>query len=289
LKTLEAFSSSHENNIELDYTAQVPEDCSAAEDGNNMMDIPVISQHSESHGITCRSRGTVNCCVDDQQNQIITLSEYDCPQQTETETNTKHMESAMVTEGVVNSAYELHTGSAESDQPVTVIGRSGLTNDEVQTVVGLAGDLHGGKQAVHQLVTLANMDMEKTLFHVSGVNSENSKIHQVVTVVNGLDPITEANQRTVTLLSNVMEQKLHKHSTVTHVSLTGRSEPSQEDFVILPSASAKAAGIQNDNFSSSHIMFNDQSALLDLVPQQSELTQQKLEKSVKQVTVYHLQ
>jgi hypothetical protein len=202
LKTLETFPSSDENNIEIDYTAQVPEDCPVVEDSDNMVDIPVLSEHSESHGIACPTHGTLNCCVDGQQNQIITLSEYDSPQQTGTETNTKHMESTMITEGVMNSEHELNTGNAESDQAVTIIDSSGLTSEEVQTIVGLAGDLHGGKQEVYHLVTLVGMDTKKTLFQISGFNSENSKIHQVVTFVNGLDSITEANQHTVTLLSN---------------------------------------------------------------------------------------
>ncbi|KDR15247.1 Zinc finger and BTB domain-containing protein 48 [Zootermopsis nevadensis] len=284
LKTMETFSSSDENNIEIDYVAQVPQDCPVVEDGESTVDISIVSEHSESHGITCASHGITTC----QQNHPMTLSEYDS-ELTETEPSTKHMESALVIEGIMNSTLELNTGSSESDQAVTIIDSSGLTSDEVQTIVGLAGDLHGGKQKVRHLVKLDGLGTEKTLFQISGFNSENSKIHQVVTLVNSHDSITEADQHTVRSLSNVMDQKSREHPTVTHVSLTGRSDRSQENLVILPLGGAKVALIQNDNFSNSRDMFNEQTALSDLVPEQSELIQQQSENSVKQVRVYHLQ
>lgn len=274
--------------METDCAAQVSEDCPAVEDGDNVVEVPVLSEHSESLGVPCPSHGAMNCCVDGQQNQIITLSEYGCPQKTQTETNTKRVESTMVTEGIMNSAHELNGGSAESNQAVTTVESSSLTSNEVQTVVGLAGDLCGAEQKIHHLVTLASVDTEKTLFQISGFNSEYNKTHRVVTLVNGLDSTTQTKQHTVALLSNVMEQKACERSTVTDVSLTDRSDPSQENVVILPLGDAKVAVIHDDNFSNSRFVFNDQTTLLGMVPQQSESIQQQPEKSSKEVTVYHL-
>lgn len=270
--------------METDCAAQVSEDCPAVEDGDNVVEVAVLSEHSESLGLPCPSHGAMNCYVDGQQNQIITLSEYGCPQKTQTETNTKRVESTMVTEGIMNSAHELNAGSAE----VTTVESSGLTSDEVQTVVGLAGDLGGAEQKIHHLVTLASVDTEKTLFQISGFNSEYNKTHTVVTLVDGLDSTTQTKQHTVTLLSNVMEQKACERSTVTDVSPTDRSDASQENVVILPLGDAKVAVIHDDNFSNSRLVFNDQTTLLGMVPQQSESIQQQPEKSNKEVTVYHL-
>jgi hypothetical protein len=224
----------------------------------------------------------MNGCVDGQRTQIPTLSGYESPQQTETVTSLELVGSALVTEGVVDS------GNTELDQAVTIIDGSGLTSDEVQTIVDLAGDISGGKQEVCHLVTLAGTDMEKTLLQISGYNLEDSKIHRVLTLVNGLVSTAEANQHTGTLLNNVMQHKSNEHSTVTHVSVAGNSDTSQENLVILPLGESKVAVIQNDSFSNSHFVLDEQTTLLDLVAQQSELIQQQPEKSIKQVTVYHL-
>lgn len=75
----------------------------------------------------------------------------------------------------------------------------------MQKIVGLAGDLSTGKQEVCHLVTLANTETEKTLFHIGRFNVEDRKIHQVLTFVNDLDSVTQANQSAVRLLSNVTQ------------------------------------------------------------------------------------
>lgn len=281
LETLEPFPAPDEQNIETDYSAQVPKNCPLVEDNDKLVDVPVLSEHLES-------QDTVTGCVDGQQNPILTLSGYESPQQTETGTSLELMESALVTEGVVDSAHQLKSGNIESDQAVTIIDGSDLTSDEVQTIVGLAGDFIGGKQEVCHLVTLAGTDTEKTLLQISGYNLEDKKIHRVVTLVNGLVSTTEANQHTITLLNNVMQHKSTEHSTVTHVSVGGNSDTTQENLVILPLGESKVAVIQNDSFSNSHLILDEQTTLLDFVAQQSELIQHQPEKSIKQVTVYKL-
>jgi hypothetical protein len=283
LKTLEPFPAADEQNMEIDYTAPVPENCPVIEDSDKLVDVPALSEHSVSQDISCPSQDTMNGCVDSKRTKILTLSGYESPQQTEIETSAELVESALVTEEVVDSAHQLNSGNIESDQAVTIIDGSGLTSDEVQTIVGLAGDLGGGKQEVCHLVTLAGTDMEKTFLQISGYNLEDSKIQRVVTLVSGTDTAREANQHTVTLLNNVVQHKSHEHSTV-----TANSDPSQENLVILPLGESKVAVIQNDSLSNSHLVLDEQSTLLDFVAQQSELIQQQPEKCIKQVTVYHL-
>lgn len=287
METLEQFPASDEQNIETDYSAQVPENCPVVEDNDKLVDVPVLSEHLESQDIPC-PQDTVNGCINGQQNQILTLSGYESPQQTETGTSLELMESALVAEEVVDSAHQLKSGNIESDQAVTIIDGSDLTSDEVQTIVGLAGDFSGGKQEVCHLVTLAGTDMEKTLLQIIGYNLEDKKIHRVVTLVNSLVSTTEANQHTITLLNNVMQHKSNEHSTVTHVSVGGNSDTSQENLVILPLGESEVAVIQNDSFSNSHLILDEQTTLLDFVAQQSELIQHQPEKSIKQVTVYKL-
>ncbi|XP_023701456.2 uncharacterized protein LOC111861265 isoform X3 [Cryptotermes secundus] len=287
LKTLGPFPASDEQNIETYYSAQVPENCPVIEDADKLVDVPDLSEHLVSQNIPC-TQDTVNGCVDGQQTQIPTLSGYESPQQTETATSLELVGSALVTEAVVGSAHQLISGNTESEQAVTIIDGSGLTSDEVQTIVDLAGDISGSKQEVCHLVTLAGTDMEKTLLQISGYNLEDSKIHRVLTLVNGLVSTAEANQHTGTLLNNVMQYKSNELSTVTHISVAGNSDTSQENLVILPLGESKVAVIQNDSFSNSHLVLDEQTTLLDFVAEQSELIQQQPEKSMKQVTVYHL-
>jgi hypothetical protein len=288
LKTLEPFPTSDEQSLEKDYTVQDPENCPVVEHAGHLEDVPVLSEHSVSQSISYPSQERANCCGEGQGSQSVTLSEYKSPQQTETETSAELMERALVSEEAVDSACDLGTGNVESDQSVTIIDGSGLTSDEVQRVVGLAGDLSGGKQEVHHLVTLAGTDTEKSLFQIRGFNLEDSKIHEVVTLVNDFGSVSEVNRHTVTLLSNIMRHKAHEHSSVTHVSVTGNSDPSQENLVILPLGDAKVAIIQNDSFSNSYLVLPEQTTLLDVVSQQSDLIQKQAEKSIEQVTVYHV-
>jgi hypothetical protein len=281
LKT-EPFPPPHEQNIEADYSAQVPENCPAVEDTNKSVDVSVLSEHLESQDLPC-PQDKVNGCADGKRNQILTLSGCESPQQTETGTSLELMRNALVTEG-----HLLNSGTTESNQAVTIIDGSGLTSDEVQTIVGLAGDFSGGKQEVCHLVTLADIGMEKTLLQISGYNLEDKKIHRVVTLVNGLVSTAEANPHTIMLLNNVRQHKSNEHSTVTHVSMAGNSDSSQENLVILPLAESKVAVIQNDSISKSHLILDEQTTLLDFVAQRSELMQCQPEKSIKQVTVYKL-
>jgi hypothetical protein len=164
---------------------------------------------------------------------------------------------------------------------VTIIDGSGLTSDEVQTIVGLAGDFSGRKQEVCHLVTLAVTDMGKALLQISGCSLDDRKVHQVVTLVNGVVSTTEANEHTIMLLNNVMQHKSDEHSTVTPASAAGNTDASQGNLTICPLGDTKAAVIQNeqsDSFSNSHLVLDEQRTLLDIVDPQSELIQHQPEK-----------
>jgi hypothetical protein len=271
LKTLEPFPASDEQNLEIDYTTQVPEGCPVMEDSDQLVDVNVLSKHLVSEGIPCSSQDTVNSCAEDKQNHVITLLEYEYSQQSKTETNPERMEGVLVTKGVVDSTSELNIGNIESDQAVTVINGSGLTNDEVQKIVGLAGDLSTGKQEVCHLVTLATTETEKTLFHIGKFNLEDRKMHQVVTFVNDLDSVTRANQRAVRLLNNVTHCEASESTSVAHVSMMDSSDISQGNLVVLPLGDTEVAVVQNHSSSDRLNVLDKQTALLDLVAQQSEL------------------
>jgi hypothetical protein len=104
LKTLEPFSASDEQNIETDLSTQVPEN--SVEDTEKFVNVPGLSEHSLSQDIPCPSG-----CVDGQQNKILTLSGYESAQQTETGTSLDLIKSALVTVGVMDSAYQLNSGN----------------------------------------------------------------------------------------------------------------------------------------------------------------------------------
>lgn len=283
LKTLEPFPASDEQNLEVDYTTQVPEGCPVMEDSDQLVDVPVLSEHLVSEGIPRSSQDTVNCCAEDKQNHIVNLSEYEYPQENKTETNPELMEGVLVTRGVADSASGLNIGNIESDQAVTIIDGSGLTNDEVQTIVGLAGDLSTGKQEVCRLVTLATAETEKTLFHIGRFNLEDRNIRQVVTFVNDLDSVTQANEHAVGLLNNVTRCEAPERTSVAHVSMVDSGDINQGNLVVLPLGDTEVAVVQNDSSSDGHIVLDKQAALLDLVAQQSELAI-----CIKPVDVRHL-
>jgi hypothetical protein len=276
LKTLEPFPASDEQNLEIDYTTQVPEECPVMEDT-----VPVLSEHLVSEGIPCSSQDTVNSCVEGKQNHVLTMSEYEYTQQNETETNPELMEGACITEGVVDSANELNVENIETDQAVTIIDGSGLTSDEVQKIVGLAGDMRGGKQEVCHLVTFTTAETEKTFFQIGRFNLEDSEMQQVVTLVNDLGSVTEANQHAVTLLNNVTQYEAPQCSTVTHVSKMDNNDVSQGGLVVLPLGDAKVAVVQNDSSSDRPLVSDKQTTLLDLIQQQPAVC-------VMQVNVCHL-
>lgn len=283
LKTLEPFPASDEQNLETDYTTQVPERCRVMEDSDQLVDVPVLSERLVSEGIPHSSQDTANSCADDKQYHIVNLSEYEYPQQSKTETNPELVEGVLVTRGVVDSARELNIGNIESDQAVTIIDGSGLPNDEVQKIVGLAGDLSTGKQEVCRLVTLGTAETEKTLFHIGKYNLEDRKIHQVVTFVNDLDSVTQANQRAVKLLNNVTQCEAPERTSVARISMMDSSDISQGNLVVLPLGDPEVAVVQNDSSSDRHNVLDKQTALLDLVARQSELAI-----CIKPVDVRHL-
>jgi len=270
LKTLEPFPASDEQNLETDYTTQVPEGCPVMEDSDQLADVRVLSEHLVSEGIPLSSQDTVNSCAEDKQNHIVDLSEYEYPRQ-KTEINPELVEGVLVTRGVVDSASELNIGNIVSDQAVTIIDGSGLTSDEVQKIVGLAGDLSTEKQEVCRLVTLATTETEKTLFHIGRFNLEDRKIHQVVTFVNDLDSVTQANQRAVRLLNDVTQREAPQRISVAHVSMMDSSDISQGNIEVIPLGDTEVAVVQNDSSSDGHNVLDKQTALLDLVAQQSEL------------------
>jgi hypothetical protein len=288
LKTLEPFPASDEQNLEIDYTTQVPEECAVMADTDQLVDVPVLCEHSVSESVPRSSQDTVNSCAEVKQNHALTLSEYQRPQQPETEANPELMEDVLVTEGVVDPASELNIGNIESDHAVTIISGSGLTDDEVQKIVGLAGDLSGRKQEVCHLVTLVTTEAEKTLFQIGKFNVEDRKIHQVVTFVNDLDSVTHANRHGVTLLSDVTRCEAPERSTVARVSMMGSSDINQGNLVVLPLGDTEVAVVQNDSSSDRHNVLDKQTALLDLVAQQSELIQQQPAICIKPVNVCHL-
>lgn len=289
LKTLEPFPASDEQNLEIDYITQVPEECPVMEGTDQLVDVPVLSEHLVSEGIPRSSQDTVNSYAEGKQNHVLALSEYEFPQQTETETNPELMEGVLVTEGVVDSASELSIGNIESPQAVTIIDGSGLTNDEVQKIVGLAGDLSGGKQEVCHLLTLATTETEKTLFQIGKFNLEDRKIRQVVTFVNDLDSVvTQANQHAVTLQNSVTQCEVPEHSTVAHVSVMDSCHINQRNLVVLPLGDTEVAVVQNDSSLDKHNVLDKQTALLDLVAEQSELIQQQPAICVEPVNVCHL-
>ena len=270
MKTLEPFPASDEQNLETDYTTQVPEGCPVMEDSDQLADVRVLSEHLVSEGIPLSSQDTVNSCAEDKQNHIVDLSEYEYPRQ-KTEINPELVEGVLVTRGVVDSASELNIGNIVSDQAVTIIDGSGLTSDEVQKIVGLAGDLSTEKQEVCRLVTLATTETEKTLFHIGRFNLEDRKIHQVVTFVNDLDSVTQANQRAVRLLNDVTQREAPQRISVAHVSMMDSSDISQGNIEVIPLGDTEVAVVQNDSSSDGHNVLDKQMALLDLVAQQSEL------------------
>lgn len=270
MKTLEPFPASDEQNLETDYTTQVPEGCPVMEDSDQLADVRVLSEHLVSEGIPLSSQDTVNSCAEDKQNHIVDLSEYEYPRQ-KTEINPELVEGVLVTRGVVDSASELNIGNIVSDQAVTIIDGSGLTSDEVQKIVGLAGDLSTEKQEVCRLVTLATTETEKTLFHIGRFNLEDRKIHQVVTFVNDLDSVTQANQRAVRLLNDVTQREAPQRISVAHVSMMDSSDISQGNIEVIPLGDTEVAVVQNDSSSDGHNVLDKQTALLDLVAQQSEL------------------
>ena len=270
LKTLEPFPASDEQNLETDYTTQVPEGCPVMEDSDQLADVRGLSEHLVSEGIPLSSQDTVNSCAEDKQNHIVDLSEYEYPRQ-KTEINPELVEGVLVTRGVVDSASELNIGNIVSDQAVTIIDGSGLTSDEVQKIVGLAGDLSTEKQEVCRLVTLATTETEKTLFHIGRFNLEDRKIHQVVTFVNDLDSVTQANQRAVRLLNDVTQREAPQRISVAHVSMMDSSDISQGNIEVIPLGDTEVAVVQNDSSSDGHNVLDKQTALLDLVAQQSEL------------------
>lgn len=283
LKTLEPFPASDEQSLETDYTTQVPEGCPVMEDSDRLVDVPVLSERLVSESIPRSSQNTVNSCADDNQYHIVNLSEYEYPEQNKTKTNPALMEGVLVTRGVVDSASELNIGNIESDRAVTIIDGSGLPNDEVQKIVGLAGDLSTGKQEVCRLVTLATAETEKTLFHIGKFNLEDRKIHQVVTFVNDLDSVTQANQRAVSLLNNETQCEAPERASVAHVSVMDNSDISQGNLVVLPLGDTEVTVVQNDGSSDRRNVLDKQTALLDLVAQQSELAI-----CIKPVDVHHL-
>ena len=269
--------------MEIDYTTQVPEGCPVMEDSDQLADVPVLSECLASEGIPRSSQDTVDCCAEDKQNHVVNLSEYKYPQQDKTEANPELMEGLLVTRGVVDSTSELNFGNTQSDQAVTIIDGSGLTSDEVQKIVGLAGGLSTGKQDVCRLVTLATTETEKTLFHIGRFNLEDRNIHQVVTFVNDLDSVTQANQRAVTLLNDVTQCEAPERISVAHVSMMDSSDIRQGDIEVLPLGDAEVAVVQNVTSSDRHSVLDKQTALLDLVAQQSELGIR-----IKPVDVRHL-
>jgi len=283
MKTLETFSASDEQNLETDYTTQVPEGCPVMENSDQLVDVPVLSEHLVSEGIPHSSQDTVNSCADNKQYHIVNLSGYEYPQQSKTETNPELVEGVLVTRGVADSASELNIGNIESDQAVTIIDGCGLPNDEVQKIVGLAGDLSTGKQEVCRLVTLANAETEKTLFQIGKFNVEDRKIHQVVTFVNDLDSVRQANQCAVKLLNNVTQCEAPECASVAHVRMMDSSDINQGNLVVLPLGDTEVSVVQNDSSSDRHNVLEKQTALLDLVAQQSELAI-----CIKPVDVCHL-
>lgn len=274
MKTLEPFPASDEQNLEIDYTTQVPEGCPVMEDSDQLVHVPVLSEHLVSEGIP-RS--------EDKQNHVVNLLEYEYPQQNKTETNPELVEGVLVTRGVVDSAGGLNIGNIESDQAVTIIDGSGLTNDEVQEIVGVAGDPSTGKQDVCRLVTLAAAETEKTLFHIGKFNIEDRKICQVVTFVNDLESVTQANQCGVGLLNDVTQCEAPDRTSVAHVSMMDSSDISQGNLVVLPLGDTEVAVVRNDSSSDRHNVLDKQTALLDLVAQQSELAI-----CIKPINVPHL-
>lgn len=283
LKTLEPFPASDEQSLETDYTTQVPEGCPVMEDSDQLVDVPVLSEHLVSEGIPRSSQDTVNSCAQDKRNHVVNLLECECSQQNKTETNPELVEEMLVTRGVVDSASELNTGNTESDQAVTIIDGSGLTSDQVQKIVGLAGDLSAGKQGVCRLVTLATAETGKTLFHLGRFNLEDRNIRQVVTFVNDLDSLTQVNQRAVRLLSNATQCEAPERMSVAHVSMMDNSDINQGNLVVLPLGDTEVAVVQNDSSSGGRNVLDKQTALLDLVAQQSELAI-----CIKPVDVRHL-
>ena len=271
MKTLEPFPASDEQNLETDYTTQVPEGCPVMEDSDQLADVRGLSEHLVSEGIPLSSQDTVNSCAEDKQDHVVNLLEYEYPQQNKTEINPEVIEGVLVTRGVVDSASELNIGNIVSDQAVTIIDGSGLTSDEVQKIVGLAGDLSTEKQEVCRLVTLATTETEKTLFHIGRFNLEDRKIHQVVTFVNDLDSVTQANQRAVRLLNDVTQREAPQRISVAHVSMMDSSDISQGNIEVIPLGDTEVAVVQNDSSSDGHNVLDKQTALLDLVAQQSEL------------------
>ncbi|XP_069698366.1 zinc finger and BTB domain-containing protein 11-like isoform X3 [Periplaneta americana] len=280
LGKLESLPTYIEQNVEINYAAQISEERAVIEASDHFFEGTVLSEHSSPY------QETSNCLEDDGTSRLPPLPEYETSQGRCSITR-NDLESTVITEEVTNSVLELNAGNVDSDQTVTVIDGSGLTNDEVQTIVSLAGDLNASKQDVHHLVTFSDAT-KKTIFPLSGFSTREDKIHQVVTLVDGLDTVSEIDQHTVALINNISHDKVADCSTVTHISLTGISKSNQENFVILPLEDSKVAVIQRDIHTDNHLVLDDQTALLDLVPHQTEFVQQQAEENVNQITVYHL-
>lgn len=115
LKTLEPFPASDEQNLEIDYTSQVPEGCPVVEDSDQLVDVPVLSGQLVSESIAHSSQDTVNSCAENRQNHVVTVSEYECPERNKIETNPGLMEGMLITREIVYVASELNIRNIESD------------------------------------------------------------------------------------------------------------------------------------------------------------------------------
>jgi hypothetical protein len=103
-------------------------------------------------------------------------------------------------------------------------------------------------------VTLATTETEKTMFHLGRFNLEDRKVHQVVTFVNNLDSVTQANERSVRLLNNATQCEAPERTSVAHVSMMDSSDINQGNLVVLPLGDTEVAVVQNDSSFQTDIM-----------------------------------
>jgi hypothetical protein len=73
------------------------------------------------------------------------------------------------------------------------------------------------------------------------------------------------------LLNDVTQCEAPEHTSVAHVSLTDGSDISRGNLEVLPLGDIEVAVVQNDGSSDRHDVLDKQTALLELVAQQSEL------------------
>ncbi|PSN40209.1 hypothetical protein C0J52_17643 [Blattella germanica] len=203
------------------------------EDSSNYLNVPVQASNPFP---------AVTCTEEASSSQILTLQKY--------KSSAPVMNNTLVNHKVVD---DLNAGIMQSDHAVAVIDSSG----EVQTVVNLTG-----KKKI------------QSLFPLNSFHFEGSKIQQVVTLVDSLHAVEETNEHAVMLLDNVVE-KSTEHRTVTHISLANNQNLGQENLVILPLGDSNVAIIQNENFSTvqgdNPLVLDHQTALLDLIPEQTEI------------------